>query len=96
MKEIKIIIQESIDQDGDILYTASLELYPEKRSKAYDIDNARIELEKDISMDIGFKQIDLASFPDFMLEEFEIECGVYSEEELKDNDLYIFTIRKNE
>ncbi|MDR3059543.1 MAG: hypothetical protein LBU84_15585 [Prevotella sp.] len=92
MKEIKIIIKESIDKDSDTLYIASLEVYPEIKAEAYSQDDARIALEKDISMKIGFKQIDLDSFPDFSPEKFEIECGVYREAELEDNDLYIFIV----
>lgn len=85
-----IIKENGIDKDGDTYYLAYLELFPDIKFEGYDIDQVRMFLEESISRSMVSREIDLASFPDFIPEKFELECGVYKESELKDDDLYKF------
>lgn len=94
MKEIKIIIKESINKYGDICFHAYLELFPEVKNIGYDKENAINGLKDIVNMDIGFKQINLYDFSDYIPDKLEQEFKIYSEEELNDNDLYIFTCQE--
>ncbi|MDU1905051.1 MAG: hypothetical protein E6772_09725 [Dysgonomonas sp.] len=94
MKEIKIIIKESTDKHGDICFHACLELFPEIKNIGYNKESAINGLKDLINMDIGFKQINLSDFPDYIPDKLEQEFNIYSEEELYDNDLYIFTCQE--
>ncbi|GEM_PF-4663400 len=93
MKKIKIIIKESIDKHGDICFHAYLELFPEIKNIGYDKESTINGLKGLINMNIGFKQINLSDFPDYIPDKLEQEFNIYSKEELNDNDLYIFTIK---
>ncbi|WP_165022046.1 hypothetical protein [Dysgonomonas sp. ZJ279] len=92
MKEIKIIIKEKKNKDGDIIYIASLALYPDIKSEAYDLADARMWLEESVSMRIGFKTIELDSFPDYIPDKLEKEFDLVNESELKDGDLFRFVV----
>ncbi len=91
MKEIKIIVKESMDKDGNAYFQAYLELFPEVSNSGYEEQDVINGLKKSIHMDVGFSYINLLDFPDYIPDKLDLEFNIYTEEELRDSNLYIYT-----
>lgn len=89
MKKIEIIIEELKNRGAEETYFAYIRLFPSIKTERDTPDECIMDIASDFSDGLIFNpELSLSIFPDYEPEQFVVEAGVYSREDLQDNSLY--------